>query len=68
MCVILQPWLKSWSIKTSFTNSNFVIPNKMIDYIEHNSFRMQHNTTIPFTCTKNVLILNTPRITTSYHI
>jgi len=68
MCAILQAWLKRWKIKTSFTNSNFVIPNKMIDYIEHNSFHMQYNTIIPFSCTKNVLILSTPRITTYYRI
>jgi hypothetical protein len=38
MCVDLQPWLKSWKIETSFTNSNFVIADKMIDYIELNSY------------------------------
>ncbi len=55
MCVVLQPWLKSWKIKTSFTNSKFVIADKMIDYIERNSYlekysdmEFQSNTTQQF--------------------
>jgi len=55
MCVDLQPWLKSWKIQTSFTNSNFVIAEKMIDYIELNSYlenytdmEFQSNTTQQF--------------------
>jgi hypothetical protein len=55
MCVVLQPWLKSWKIETSFTNSKLVIADKMNDYIELNSYlgkytdmEFQSNTTQQF--------------------
>jgi hypothetical protein len=47
ICVVLQPWLKSWKIETSFTNAKFVIADKMIDYIESNS-SLQKDTDMEF--------------------
>jgi hypothetical protein len=55
VCVVLQPWLKNWKIQTSFKNSKIVIADKMIDYIERNSYvekytdmEFQNNTTPQF--------------------